>query len=269
MKHFILATLFYSAGFYLHGQTGSSKITVVLLVGTFHFANPGLDVAKFEDADILSEKRQKEVGALVAKLKEFKPDKIFIEVPVASQKKYDSLLAAYKNGTHQLSASESQQVGFRLAKACGLNTLYCADFSNVSFPMDSVMKVMMANKQLEMLQYLQGAMQKEQNDFNKQLKTKTISQILVDGNTEAVYKKLAGMYYFFLKAGDKTNHAGSFLASEQWRRNIYIYENILKNLDGKEERILILYGTTHVAMLKEMMKYNEAFTIIPVSQLLK
>lgn len=269
MKKYLLLVFAFATNVSLMAQTTTTKKTEILLLGTFHFANPGLDVAKFENANILTEKRQREVEELVAKLKEFKPDKIFVEVPVASQKKYDSLFAAYKNGTHKLSASESQQLGFRLAKACGLNTLYCADFSNVSFPMDSVMKVMMANQQLEMLQYLQGAMQKEQNDFNEQLKTKTISQILVDGNTDAVYKKLAGMYYFFLKAGDKTNHAGSFLASEQWRRNIYIYENILKNLDGKEQRILVLYGTTHVAMLKEMMKYNESFTITTVAQVLK
>jgi len=269
MKHVILFLIVFSACFCLNAQTTTAKKTEVLLLGTFHFANPGLDVAKFEDANILSVKRQKEVEALVEKLKAFKPNKIFIEVPVASQKRYDSLLAAYKNGTHKLSASESQQVGFRLAAACGLNNLYCSDFTNVSFPMDSVMKVMMANQQMDMLQYLQGTMQKEQNDFNEQLKTKTITQILIDGNTEAVYNKLAGMYYFFLKTGDKNNHAGSFLASEQWRRNIYIYENILKNLDGKEQRIMVLYGTTHVAMLKEMMKYNQEIELISVSKVLK
>ncbi len=269
MKHFILFLLALAGVFYVKGQTTVSKKTEVLLLGTFHFANPGLDVAKFEDANILSAKRQKEVEELVAKLKQFKPDKIFIEVPVSSQKRYDSLFNAYKNGAHKLSASESQQVGFRLAKECGLSTLICADFTSVSFPMDSVMKIMMANQQMDMLQYLQGTMQKEQNDFNEQLKTKTIRQILMDGNTESVYKKLAGMYYFFLKAGDKNNHAGSFLASEQWRRNMYIYGNILKNLDGKEKKILVLYGATHVAMLNEMLKYNEEMNLVMASEILK
>jgi len=156
-----------------------------------------------------------------------------------------------------------------VALACGLNTLYCSDYANTSFPMDSVAKIMMANRQMDMLQYLQTEIQQAQADFNEQLKTKTITQLLIDGNTDKMYNKLVGAYYFFLKAGDKTNHAGSFLASEQWRRNMYIYENILKNLDGKEKRILVLYGTTHVAMLKEMIKYNERLEIIPVKNVLK
>lgn len=268
MKYISIFFAFFSFSNFSNAQTTPVKKTEVLLLGSFHFANPGLDVAKFEDANILSDKRQKEVEAVVAKLKEFKPDKIFIEVPVSAQKSYDSLFTAYKNGNYKLNKNESQQIGFRLAKECGLNTLYCSDYTNVSFPMDSVMKTMIANQQMGMLKHLQETVQKEQDEFNTQLKTKSIDQILIEGNTEAVYKKLAGIYYFFLKAGDKSNHVGSFLANEQWRRNIYIYENILKELDGKEQRILVLYGTTHVAMLKEMMKYNEQFDIIPVSKIL-
>ncbi len=269
MKHFIVLLITISICSGLIAQAGPTKETEVLLLGTFHFANRGLDVAKFEDVKILSEKRQKEVEEMVAMLKKFSPDKIFIEVPTTSQKKYDSLYVAYKNGTHTLTGNETQQVGFRLAKECGLASLICTDYNNVSFPIDSVMKEMMVNKQMDMLQYFQNAIQREQNDFDEEIKTKTITQMLLDANTEKIYHKLVGVYYFFLKAGDKTNHAGSFLASEQWRRNMYIYENILKNLDGKEKRILVLYGTTHVAMLKEMMKYNESLKMIPVMNVLK
>ncbi len=268
MKQTTLFLIIFLLGSFLKAQTGSSKKTEVLMLGTFHFANPGLDIAKFEDANIMSEKRQREVALLVEQLKQFKPDKIFIEAPVSAQKRFDSLFLAYKAGTHKLGRNESQQLGFRLAEQCGLNSLYCVDYTDVSFPMDSAIKIMMSNKQMDMLQYLQGNMQKEQNDFNEQLKTKTLTQILLDGNTENVYRKLAGVYYFFLKVGDKNNHIGSFIASEQWRRNIYIYENILKNLDGNEQRILVLFGTTHIAMIKEMMQYNEMLNIVPVSTVL-
>ena len=269
MKQLIFLVAATMASFLMVAQNDQSKKTEVLLLGTFHFANPGLDVAQFEDVNILSEKRQKEVEDLVAKLKQFKPNKIFIEAPASSQKRYDSLLLAYINGTHKLNANESQQVGFRLARECGLSRLYCIDYTDISFPMDSVIKIMIANQQMSMVQYVQETIQKEQNNFNEQLRTKTITQLMIDGNTEDMYNKLAGLYYFFLEAGDKNNHVGSFLASEQWRRNIYIYENILKNLDKKDERVFVLYGTTHVAMLKEMMKYNQKLKIVPVTDFLK
>jgi hypothetical protein len=269
LKYLFLAFIIFTNICELYAQKTKSPKTEVLLLGTFHFANPGLDVVKFEDANILSDKRQREVESLVQKLKAFRPDKIFVEVPVSAQNRYDSLLLAYKEGKHKLGRSETQQIGFRLAKECGINTIYCADFNQISFPIDSVIKIMMAQKQMDMVQIFQEMMQREQGNFNEQLKTKTITQILLDGNTDEAYRKMAGAYYFFLKAGDKSNHAGSFLASEQWRRNIYIYENILKNLDVKDERILVLYGTTHTAMISEMMKYNESLKIIPVSEVLK
>ena len=53
-----------------------------MLLGSFHFDNPGLDVAKFENVDALSAKRQLEIKQVLDKLVQFKPDKIFIEVPV-------------------------------------------------------------------------------------------------------------------------------------------------------------------------------------------
>ncbi len=268
MKRFIVVLAALSVQVVTMAQDTKQGKTEVLLLGSFHFANPGLDVAKFDNADILSPKRQKEIAEVLAKLKAFKPDKIFIEVPSSFQNRYDSLLAAYKNGSHILTASEAQQIGFRLATECGLSTINCVNYMDTGFPMDSVTKVMMANRQVDMLQYLQTTIQTTQNEFNASLKTKTIHQLLLDGNTDKEYDKLAGIYYFFLKAGDKNNYIGAWLASEQWRRNMYIYANILKSLDGKEQRILVLYGTTHVAMLKEMMKYNEALTIVPVSKVL-
>ena len=48
------------------GHTQQKK-TQVLLLGSFHFDNPGLDVAKFENANIMSPQRQKEVLEVVEK----------------------------------------------------------------------------------------------------------------------------------------------------------------------------------------------------------
>ncbi|CAN5736878.1 hypothetical protein BH23GEM8_BH23GEM8_22260 [soil metagenome] len=43
----------------------------VLVLGTFHFANPGLDVIQTEVADVLSASRQAEIRAVVAALARF------------------------------------------------------------------------------------------------------------------------------------------------------------------------------------------------------
>ena len=48
-----------------------------------------------------------------------------------------------------------------------------------------------------------------------------------------------------------------------------IYENILKRLDGTEERILILFGSGHTALIHEMMKYNKKLELVPLADVLK
>jgi len=53
MKYILFLIFFGSLKAY--SQKPDSRIDVMLL-GTFHFANPGLDVIKFKNADVLTEK---------------------------------------------------------------------------------------------------------------------------------------------------------------------------------------------------------------------
>jgi hypothetical protein len=241
----------------------------VLLLGCFHFDNPGLDVAKFEDANIMSPTRQKEVAEVVEKLKAFKPDKIFVEYPTQLQSRLDSSYASYLAGKKELTASETHQLGFRLAKQLNHTKLYAIDERSTEFPMDSLVKVLMANQQFGMLQYIKQSIDSIQNDFNGRLKTQTIRELLIEGNNANTKAFQVGGYFEFLKAGDLSNHVGSYLTSEWWRRNMMIYGNLQKCLSGKEERVLVIFGSGHTALLEEMMKYNKQIEIVPVAQALR
>jgi len=121
------------------------KPVKVLLLGTFHFANPGLDVSKFDDANILSDKRQQEVLAIIQKLKAYRPDKIFVEVAPTLQHKLDSAVMNYKNGKLVLGSSETHQLGYRLAKELNLPMVYGIDYQETDFPFDSLMKTAVAS----------------------------------------------------------------------------------------------------------------------------
>lgn len=242
--------------------------TKVVLLGCFHFDNPGLDVAKFENANILSGKRQQEVRAIVDKLKQFKPDKIFVEVPVESQLRLDTDLTNYKNGSFTLKGSETYQLGYRLAKELNLPTLYAVDYRESVFPFDSLMKSATEAKQFNLLEMVKRTIDSVQTYFNESLKKNTITEILLAQNTKEGNAFQVSMYYEFLIAGKEGNHVGSYLTGEWWRRNMVIYENILKRLNGKEEKILVIFGAGHTALLNEMMKYNRNFELVPLSTVL-
>ena len=256
------------SAFLVLSASGQESKTKVVLLGCFHFDNPGLDVAKFENANILSDKRQKEVMEIVEILKQFKPDKIFVEVPVELQGRLDSNINKYRSGQFTLRGTETHQLGYRLAKELNLSTLYAVDYRDAQFPFDSLVRSATEAKQFQLLGYMKRSIDSVQNDFNESLKKNTIRELLLNQNTDAAAEMQVGAYFDFLVAGKEGNHIGSYLTSEWWRRNMIIYENILKRLDGKEKKILVIFGSGHTALLKEMMKHNKNFELVPVRSIL-
>ena len=242
--------------------------TKVLLLGCFHFDNPGLDIAKFENANILSNNRQREVQEVVDKLIKFKPDKIFVEMPVEAQGRLDSTLRLYLKGQSVLKAGEIQQLGFRLAGELKLPTLYAVDYRDAEFPFDSLVKSATQAGQYNLLGYIKTSIDSIQQLFNESLKSKTVRELLLAQNSKASSEFQVGAYFDFLVAGKEGDHIGSYLTSEWWRRNMIIYENILKRMNGKEERILVIFGSGHTALLQVMMQYSKSLEIIPISSVL-
>ena len=97
----------------------------VMLLGVYHFASNN-DMMKTRKDDVMSEKRQKEVKDLAAKLKAFNPDKIFIEWKESQRGRLvDSTYALYLEGKFELQANEVYQIGYRLGKMLGHKKLYC------------------------------------------------------------------------------------------------------------------------------------------------
>jgi len=241
----------------------------VLLLGVFHFDNPGLDVAKFNNANILSEKRQKEVMQIVEKLKKFSPDKIFIENTPNNQGKIDSIFDQYKIGKYNLSPNETDQLGLRLAKELHLSAPYGVDYRDSDFPFDSLMKSASEAGQAGIINGIQHLIDSVQTSFNNELQKSTITQMLLRENTPEGIRIQNEFYFSLLPVGKLGNHVGPYLVSEWWRRNMIIYENILKRLDGNEKSIVVIFGSGHTAILKQLMRYNPHIELVETEDVLR
>lgn len=250
-------------------QALAQNKTEVLLLGTFHFDNPGLDVAQFQNADVLSPKRQQEISEVISLLKAYRPTKIFVERTPGAQPGIDSGVQQYKTGRTALQANEIFQIGYRLAKELDLPTVYAVDYRDAQFPYDSLVREATKAGQLPLLNFMKQMIDSVEKDFNASLKTKTIKELLLQQNEEQTRDLQVGMYYSLLPAGDKNNQVGAFLVSEWWRRNMVIYSNILKRLEPGDERILVVFGSGHTALLHEMMKYNPRLEMVPAAQVLR
>ena len=104
------------------------KPTEILVIGTYHFNNPGLDVAKYKVLDIMGDKPQKQLEEIATAIAKFKPTKIFTEWELKDQLALDTLYNKYLEGSYFdyvakkypkrkfYTNSEIVQLAFRVAK---------------------------------------------------------------------------------------------------------------------------------------------------------
>jgi Family of unknown function (DUF5694) len=154
----------------------SAKKARVFVLGVFHMANPGRDMFNLQVDDVLAPKRQKELGELAETLKKFQPTKIALESPVGSEKvrkQYED----YLSNNYSLTRSESDQIGFRLAKELGHKQVYGIDIQG-DFPFDPITQFAKKNGKEELLNGLVSQVPKEIEAMSAILSKGTITDLL-------------------------------------------------------------------------------------------
>jgi hypothetical protein len=182
-------------------------------------------------------------------LKRFHPTKIAVEADYGTDavpKRY----AEYLAGTHALSRNEIEQIGFRLAKDLGHPTIYPTD-ADGDFPWPRIVNYAKANGQSAKLEEISeggwGAMVKAQGEY---LKTHTVLETLLSINSDERVAKDVGFYFLVARFGEPGDYAGPDLLAEWYRRNIRIYNNVMKLVATPEDRILVVFGSGHLGWLR-------------------
>ena len=93
----------------------------VMLVGMFHFANPGRDMVKSRVINVMTPSNQTYLDGLSARIAEFRPTDVLVECSPADQSQYDRKFRDYVDGRFELPSNETYQIGFRVAKVAGLS----------------------------------------------------------------------------------------------------------------------------------------------------
>jgi hypothetical protein len=221
----------------------------ILVLGTYHMANPGHDIHNMQADDVLSAKRQQEIAQLIEVLKRFHPTKIAIEAEVGSQRaaqQYSDYLA----GKYALSRNEIDQIGYRLAKELGHRAIYAVDVDG-DFPWQRVVNYAKANgiaARFDSINAGVGTMVKEQGDF---LASHTVLETLQFMNADSRVARDMGVYFAVVRFGEPFEYAGSDLVAAWYQRNIRIYRNILALIDSQNEKILVIYGSGHLGWLRQ------------------
>jgi hypothetical protein len=227
----------------------SSPRAEILVLGTYHMANPGHDIYNMKADDVLSPKRQQEIEQLIEVLKKFRPTKIAIEADFGS-KRVEQEYSDYLAGKYTLTRNETNQIGYRLAKELGHRAVYPVD-QDGDFPWQRVVNYAKANGRADKLDALSagwGTMVKEQGEF---LQAHTVLETLGYMNADARAARDMATYFAVVPFGDPDEYAGPDLLAAWYQRNIRIYSNIVRLIESPNDRILVIYGAGHLAWLRQ------------------
>lgn len=262
----------------------------VLLLGTYHFANPGMDKHHLEVDDYLSEMRQKEIREVVDRLSPFKPTQVMVEQPSVRCRSIDSLYTGWREGRIRLNdiegaANEIFQLGFSVAGKNNLHGVECIDEggvwlgSYVDFVADT----------LGFASYLrrEEASAKRVEEMNHRFAKQTVRENLIALNQwESIlynhdyYNRFAvmvrdtvGIYYktrqmnqeidglnYIFRSFDFEN-IGVELVAEWYKRNLKIYRNILDRAKPGD-RLLIIFGQGHIRYLHQMLEDHPDIEVV-------
>lgn len=237
--------------------------TEVMVLGTYHMANPGADLHNLKADDVLVDKRQRELVAVAAGLAKFKPTRVALEAPVVDGApsrlaKYDDYLA----GKLADSRNEVVQVGFRLAKTAKLAEVWGIDVGG-DFPFEAVQQFA-GNGHPDLAKRLQDA-GAEIETMLKQLGDVLAAGTIADGlRFMNEPKRIAdgnAFYANLLLYGAGNEQPGAALLSAWEARNNQICARLVQ-LAKPDDRIVVLYGSGHSFLLRRCVQDMPGFKLV-------
>jgi hypothetical protein len=246
---------------------GKTAGAAVLVIGSYHMSNPGLDAVNISADDVLAPKRQREIEQLAAKLAAFRPTKVTVEIPYGRDSVSNSLYRRYVAGNYSLDHTEMQQLGFRVAKAAGLPRIYGVDY-DLDVNLAPVMVWALTHGQPELATAAQSLSMRLIAEADSMMKHATVGEIIGALNS-ARADSAHGIHLAALRVGSDTSYPGANVAARWYERNLKITANILRVIDSPPDRVLVIIGAAHAPILRELLERVPGVRVVPVADVLR
>lgn len=250
----------------------AEKPVRVLVLGSYHFANPGQDLHNVQVDDVRTPEKQAELADVAARLARFQPTKIAVE---ALSRRPDLAYEKYEAFTPEMltqNADERVQIGFRLARQLGHKVVFGIDEQSDTvdyFPFDKVQDYAKSHGQGAMLEAFHASVEKVVKELGDAQKTTPVRLMLARGNDAAqVASEHRNFYYALLALGDTAVQPGADLNGGWYLRNAKIFAK-LTQVAKPGDRVLVLFGGGHNYWLRHFIRETPGFELVEPGEYLR
>ena len=229
----------------------------ILILGSYHMGNPGLDAVNVQADDVLTPRRQAEIAELNQALLRFRPTKVAVEGD-RSESVWPDRYRQWLQGKYQLGRNEIEQIGMKVARAAGHSTIYPIDF-----PM-FMSGLRYDEVEIKKPQPPSGAAAEpaELSEEERRLRRLTVAENLRRLNTpEAI---AAGHQPYMELLEPEPENAALYEKSDYltnwYKRNIRMMSNVAR-ISGPRDRVLLIVGSGHLAILRDFALGSRAFCL--------
>ena len=251
----------------------AEKPIEVMVLGSYHFGNPGMDVVNAKVESVLTPDKQKQLQAVADALLTFKPTRVMVE---AQSDAPDFAMKAFTEFTLEglkTKENETDQIGFRVAHMAGLKIVHGIDEQPKYgepdyFPFGPMQDLAKQLGQTSIIDTAIAPVKSVAAQFEVDQKTQSVAELLMGLNSGPLYTKTS-VEYSYLTIGDKDAQAGADLNAMWYLRNAKIFSKLMM-VAKPGDRVLVVYGAGHNYWLRHFAREVPGYiSVDPVPYLKK
>lgn len=233
----------------------------VMVLGVYHFANPGRDIHNTKADDVTAPQRQAELAEVATRLVRFRPTLIALEAeaegPRFTYAKYHAFTPADLGKDH----NERVQLGFRVARAAGLPEVHAIDAQG-DFPYDKV-QAFAAQTAAGKARFAAIGQRVESSlsEFSALQKAHSVAALLAWFNEPARIRMMHTLYNATLGFGDAASQPGAELNAAWYLRNAKIFAK-LTQVAKPGDRVIVVFGAGHAYWLRHFVDTTPGFQLV-------
>ena len=225
----------------------------VMVLGTYHFANPGKDVVNVRVDDVLTPERQAELAALSQALAAFAPTVVAVEGTSDDPQLLDPGFAKFTPSDLASDRNETVQIGYRTAKVAGTARVIGFDAPG-EFPIEDVFAFAESHGRSGEIEAIMAEVERLAREHETAQKDRSIPELLIPGNRPAEVLRLHSLtYQGLMSMGDAKEQPGAVFGTKWFERNARMFAKITA-VAKPGDRVLVLVGSGHKYWLDEFAR---------------